>query len=181
MKSVGLILAKKGSKRLENKNFKEFLGKPMFVWNLERMLKIFNKVYVSSDYEFILETAKKMGAIAINRPDELCGDVPNIPVYQHALPFMDSPDIIVAVQANSPTIEESLIKKAKSIIENYGFNELMTCHKDYKIYGSIWAITVEKLKNYGDPFKPNPEVLLLDESIDIHTQEDFNSAIKQLN
>lgn len=179
MKSIGLMIAKKDSNRLKDKNFKEFCGKPMFVWNLEKMLKIFDKVYVSSDHDFILKKAEEMGAIGIKRPAELCGEVPNIPVYRHILENIESPDIIVAVQANSPTIKESLIKKAKKIMEEHQFEELLTCHHDFKLYGSIWAMTTERLKNYKDFYKQTPKILLVDDSVDIHTEEDLVKAKNQ--
>ena len=51
---VGLILAQGKSKRLEGKNRLLFKGKPMFLWNVEKCLKIFSRVYVSSDDDWIL-------------------------------------------------------------------------------------------------------------------------------
>jgi len=178
MISKGLMLVKKHSSRLYNKNAKRICGKPMFVWNLEKMVKIFDNVYVSSDDDKILEIVSKI-AIPIKRPAELCGDTPNIPVYQHALQFMDKPDIIVAVQANSPNIDEQLIEDAKYLME-YGYRELLTCHEDYSIYGSIWGLRVSHLEHYGNPYEPRPEILLMDPSIDIHTEEDFKKAEKWL-
>lgn len=44
MNSIALIIAKKESSRLPNKNTMDFFGKPIFVWNLEKMLKIFTEV-----------------------------------------------------------------------------------------------------------------------------------------
>jgi len=150
----------------------------MFLINVEKCLKIFKKVYVSSDSNEMLSKAKRMGAIPILRDKELCGDTPNIPVYQHALKFMPK-DIagIVAVQANSPTIELSVITGAKMLIEE-GKEEVMTCHEDRSIYGSVWAISLDKLMNYGDPYKPQPEVKIIDRSVDIHTMEDYLRALQ---
>jgi CMP-N-acetylneuraminic acid synthetase len=179
MKSVGLIIAKKDSERLKNKNFLDFCGKPMFVWNLEKMLKIFDKVYVSSDYDFILETAKNLGAIPIKRPSDLCGDAPSILVFKHAFKFMDNPEIIVSVQANSPTIEESLIKRAKELMERDLYNELATCRSDLKPYYSVWGIAKEKLLSYENPLDRTPKIFLVDDSVDIHTKEDLEEAFKQ--
>lgn len=170
-----LILAKSESKRLPNKNTLPINGVPMFVINLRKCLKIFDKVYVSSDNLEILDRAMKEGAIPIKRPKSLCGDTPNIDVYRHALKFIDGD--IVAVQANSPTIDKILIKNVKKIME-LGVEEIMTCHTGGKIYGSIWGITRERIKNYKDPFKPDPQLLIFDNSIDIHTQQDYNEAIK---
>ena len=119
-----LILAKKGSKRLRNKNILSFQGKPMFLVNVEKCLRIFDKVFVSSDSDYVLDQAEMAGAIPIKRGEELCGDVPNIPVYQHALQFMGETDGIVAVQANSPTIDINIIGLGKKLME-WGLNEVM--------------------------------------------------------
>lgn len=186
MKSTALIIAKKNSSRLKDKNFLNFCGKPMFIWNLEKCLKVFNEVYVSSDYNYILDEAKKLGAVPVKRPAELCqSDVPSIPVFKHALGFMDKPDIIVVVKADSPTLKIELIERAKELMEKYKYNELMTAYpvKGYEnknhLYGSIWALTKDRLENYQDGWKPEPEILLIDESIDIHTKEDFIKAEEQ--
>jgi CMP-N-acetylneuraminic acid synthetase len=149
----------------------------MFVWNMEKCRRLFTRTYVSSDSEAILEMAEDRGAIPIKRPLELCGDTPNIPVYRHALEYMDGVQKIFAVQANSPTLKESILYQAKSIMERYKFNELMTCHPGGKIYGSIWALTRERLIDYGDPYNPIPDILLLDRSTDIHTEDDLQKAL----
>lgn len=182
------MLAKGTSKRLPGKNLKDFNGKPTFLWNVEKCLKLFKKVYVSSDSEEILRIAKAAGAIPIHRGEELCGDVPDIPVFQHAFQEMGPVLGIVAVHANNPTIRPELIERIKYLIE-LGAPEVMTCHPmthgdDYhkqhnKIYGSIRGLRAARLLTYGNPYKPTPEILLVDESIEIETQESFDAALCQ--
>lgn len=152
----------------------------MFLVNLEKCLKIFDQVYVSSDSQYILDRAEAAGAIPILRGEELCGDTPNIPVYQHALKHMRDVDSIVAVQVNSPTIDINTIALAKHMVHVLAIDEVMTCHPDYSIYGSVWALRTSKLKRYGDPYKPKPEILIVDRSVDIHTLEDLNLAKRWL-
>ena len=60
----------------------------MFLVNTEKCLDIFDSVYVSSDSKEILKQAQEIGAIPILRSEDLCGDTPNIPVYQHALQYI---------------------------------------------------------------------------------------------
>lgn len=185
-KFVALMLVKKESKRLKNKNTKDFKGKPMFMWNLEKSLEIFDEVYVSSDSTEILDMAEAVGGIPILREEELCGDCPDIPVFQHALSEMSSEvEGLVAVHADTPLLDEKLIVLSKELL-SLGVQEIMTCRpmarkKEYKeqyngIYGSIRAMTVDRLRNYPDPYKPNPEVLLVDNSLEIETQKDFDKA-----
>lgn len=178
-KLAGLLLVKKNSKRLANKNCLPFNGGPMFLTNVNKCLELFDVTYVSSDDPEILALAKKAGAVPIQRGEELCGDTPNIPVYQHALKNMTS-DIegIVAVQANSPTINKQTIAVVKRLIEEFR-DEVMTCHEGGAIYGSAWGMTRERLENYGDPYHPNPDVKVVDISVDIHSIEDYNEALRQ--
>lgn len=178
MKIAGLILAKSDSRRLHNKNTLDFGGIPMFLVNVIKCVDIFDKVYVSSDSEDILDWADSRGAIAIKRPIELCGDIPNIPVYKHAMQFMDC-DALVAVQANSPNINPEVIKDVKKAMEHY--DEVMTVHSDGKIYGSVWGITRDKLMKRTDVyeiFNPEPEYKVVDFSIDVHTKKDYQLALE---
>jgi CMP-N-acetylneuraminic acid synthetase len=178
-RTAGLILAKSRSSRLTNKNTRDFKGKPMFLHAVEKCLKIFDVVYVSSDSQEILDQAKHAGAKTILRSEELCGDTPNIPVYQHAFACMEGEYDIVAVQANSPTVPEQVIYLAKHLIE-MGVDEVMTCHTDRQLYGSVWGISRKKLLDYGNPYAPEPSVLIVDNSVDIHTEEDLERALNQI-
>ena len=181
VKAAALIIARGGSKRLPGKNNLDFAGKPVFAWNIVKAKKFFPKVYFSSDSSEMLAAAKKFGAITIKRPPELAADdVANIPVFLHAFEGMDNPDMLVSLQSNSPTVPEDLIARALAIMEDPGILELTTVDRKLKIHGSIWAIKRERLLNYGDPFIYKAEVFMLDDSVDIHTREDFEQALLQL-
>lgn len=177
-KIVGLILAKKDSRRLKNKNILPFKGKPMFLVNVEKCVSIFDKVYVSSEDDDILDWADSRGAIAIKRPNNLCGDVANIPVYKHAMRYMDC-DAFVAVQANSPNVKVEIIERVKDALNYY--DEVITVHENGKIYGSVWGMSREKLESYKevyDYYNPTPQIKIYDVSIDIHTKKDYLKALK---
>lgn len=160
----------------------------MFLVNVKKCLKIFDEVYVSSDDEKILDLAYQAGAKIIKRDENLGGETPNIIVYKHALRRMGRVDGIVAVQANSPTVESNLIVIVKKLME-MGIQEVMTVHpiermfnyhdQHWYIYGSIWGLSRERLENYGDPYQPNPEVMLVDNSVDIETSDDMLKALEQ--
>lgn len=159
----------------------------MFLVNTKKCLQVFDDVYVSSDDKQILLLAQEAGARPIWRDEDLCGDVPNIPVYQHALKEMGHVGGIVAVQACSPTVDIELIRTAKVLMEQ-GYDEVMTCHpvtraltyheQHFNIYGSIWAISTRRLKVYPDPYRPNPQILLVDESKDVHNMDDYKQALR---
>jgi len=181
MHSAALIIARAGSTRLPGKNNLDFEGKPMFTWNILKAQKLFPAVYFSSDSKEMLAIAKTLGAHIIERPEELATEnVPNIPVFQHAYRFMDNPDMIVSLQSNSPTLPEARIKQALAIMEIPDIMELITMDTTLKVHGSIWALKKERLFHYGDPFIYKAEVFLMDDSVDIHTQKDFEKAREQL-
>ena len=64
MKSVCLIPARGGSKRIARKNIKSFFGKPLISWAIETAISsgIFDEVYVSTDDEEIASISKHYGA-----------------------------------------------------------------------------------------------------------------------
>ncbi|MBQ7920133.1 MAG: pseudaminic acid cytidylyltransferase [Lachnospiraceae bacterium] len=64
MKTVAIITARGGSKRIPRKNIKEFCGKPILAYSIEAALKsgLFDTVMVSTDDEEIAEIGKQYGA-----------------------------------------------------------------------------------------------------------------------
>ena len=64
MKSLAIITARGGSKRIPRKNIKDFLGKPIIAYSIEAAIEsgVFDEVMVSTDDEEIAEIAKKYGA-----------------------------------------------------------------------------------------------------------------------
>lgn len=64
MKTLAIIPARGGSKRIPRKNIKPFLGKPIIAYSIEAALqsKIFEEVMVSTDDLEIAEVAEKYGA-----------------------------------------------------------------------------------------------------------------------
>ena len=65
MKSIAIITARGGSKRIPRKNIKEFLGKPIIAYTIEAALasNMFDQVMVSTDDDEIAQIAKKYGAM----------------------------------------------------------------------------------------------------------------------
>ena len=63
-KSVAVITARGGSKRIPGKNIKPFHGKPIIQYSIEAALEsqCFDEIMVSTDDDVIAETALKLGA-----------------------------------------------------------------------------------------------------------------------
>lgn len=64
MKSIAIITARGGSKRIPRKNIKDFLGKPIIAYSIEKaiMSKVFDVVMVSTEDDEIAGIARKYGA-----------------------------------------------------------------------------------------------------------------------
>ena len=77
MKSVAIITARGGSKRIPHKNIRTFIDKPIICYAIEAALdsNVFDEVMVSTDDPEIAEIAKKAGAkVPFMRSDENAGD-----------------------------------------------------------------------------------------------------------
>lgn len=64
MKTIAIITARGGSKRIPRKNIKPFLGRPILLYSIEAALQsgIFDEVMVSTEDEEIAAIARKAGA-----------------------------------------------------------------------------------------------------------------------
>ncbi len=77
MSTSALIPARKGSKRIPGKNFKNFCGQPLIYWSIKVALEcpIINQVIVSTDCPHIASYSESIGAFVPElRPPHLCTD-----------------------------------------------------------------------------------------------------------
>lgn len=118
-KSLAVITARGGSKRIPRKNIKEFCGKPIIAYSIEAALKagIFDEVMVSTDDEEIAEIAGEYGA-----------SVPFMRSKEKADDFATTADVLLEV-----------IEEYKKIGKEY---DSICC-----IYPTAPFITSDKLKN----------------------------------
>jgi N-acylneuraminate cytidylyltransferase len=88
MKTVAIITARGGSKRIPGKNIKSFRGKPIITYSIETALKsgIFDYVMVSTDDEKIAEVSRRAGA-----------EVPFMRSQKNADDFSGTADVILEV------------------------------------------------------------------------------------
>lgn len=97
---VAIIPARGGSKRIPRKNIKQFFGKPLIAWVIEKALSAdcFDKIIVSTDDEEIAEVAKHYGAeVPYLRDVSLAGDhVATRPVINDTIRRLE----IMGVQAD---------------------------------------------------------------------------------
>tara|TARA_R110000851_G_scaffold241414_2_gene394018 strand:- start:302 stop:991 length:690 start_codon:yes stop_codon:yes gene_type:complete len=90
VKSIALIPARGGSKRISNKNIKIFCGKPLLYYAIKEALdsNLFDTVAVSTDSEDIASVAREYGAeILYMRSGKLSDDF--TPLWEVTLDFLD--------------------------------------------------------------------------------------------
>ena len=89
MKSIAIIPARGGSKRIPRKNIKSFCGKPIIAYSIEAALEsnIFDEVMVSTDDKEIAEIASSYGAkVPFFRSPEMSSDTAmTVPVLLEVL------------------------------------------------------------------------------------------------
>ena len=117
-KTIAVIPARGGSKRIPRKNIKPFCGKPMIAYSIEAAIRagIFDEIIVSTDDEEIADIAKTAGAsVPFMRPKELSDDYTVTgAVVEHAIKFLqargDRIKFVCTIYATAPLIDEFYIK-----------------------------------------------------------------------
>jgi len=128
MKSLAIIPARGGSKRIPGKNIKNFLGKPIISYSIQQALesKLFDTVMVSTDSKEIAEVAEAYGAsIPFLRSNENSDEfATTVDVLLEVLNEYKkkgiSFDIICCIYPTTPMIEFEVLKRAydKMIYDN---------------------------------------------------------------
>jgi len=185
-KIVFLTLAKENSNRLKNKNILNFSGKPLIHWTIAKIKKISKDHYINTDSEFILQYAKKLKVKTIIRSPKLRGDsIPSrhlmLDSFKH---FPKKTYAVIHVQANSPNLEIFKIKKVYDLLLHTDLEDVFSLNSNGEINGSFWGITLKKLKTYNfnkkihDHKSLKNECWVVDDSMDIHTKDEFKKAEK---
>jgi len=110
MHTVGIIPARKGSRRIPHKNTRMLGGKPLVVWTFEEALKAkeLDRVVVSTDDEEVKRLAEEhdIEVPFFPRPAEISTDCDTTLVVKHCVDFLeregDSIDVVVTLQPTSP-------------------------------------------------------------------------------
>lgn len=89
MRSLGLIPARGGSKRLPNKNIASLNGKPLISYAIDSALAsdAFDEIIVSSDDEAVLEVARRYPVTIHERPARLARD--DVSVLEFSLELLE--------------------------------------------------------------------------------------------
>jgi N-acylneuraminate cytidylyltransferase len=144
MKTIAIIPARGGSKRLPNKNILSLGGIPLIAHSIlyaQENKAIIDAIYVSTDDETIKEIALQYGAKVIDRPKNLSGDLePTVSALRHVLESVQTDvENVVLLQATNPLRPQNLLEEAFEVYQNGNYDSLFTVSRNHQKLGKIVA------------------------------------------
>lgn len=131
MKTLALIPARAGSKRLPGKNIAMIGGKPLIWWTIDAARRAKLPIAVSTDHDAIAAYAQTEGCSVISRPAEFATDAASsLDVVRHAALMEQRAgrvwDAICLLQPTSPLRAAEDIRIALDIMASYGADAVVS-------------------------------------------------------
>jgi len=154
--ACAIILARKNSVRLPNKNKKLFASKPLIFWTIEAALKsnVFDRIFCFTDDDYVKKLCVKNNVeTIIKRPKKLSGS--NISSLKTIKFFLDeifkiekyNPHWVTLLQPTSPLRSSMHIKESYSLLSKNKCDSLISVKKIKSSYNNLKYISNKKLKN----------------------------------
>jgi len=132
MKSIAIIPARGGSKRIPRKNIKDFLGKPIITYPIETAInsQLFSKVIVSTDDKNIADISEKHGAqIPFLRSNKNSDDFATInDVFVEVINWFNNNneefDFYCIILPTTPLLSIDLLKQGFDFLKNSDFDSI---------------------------------------------------------
>lgn len=159
MKTLIVIPARGGSKRIPRKNLRIMCGKPLICYSIENARAIRDEmspdvdVAVSTDDEELGGIVAKRGVEVIARPAELATDSVTLdPVIYHAVNYMEEEkgityDTVITMQATSPTLALSTVRDALEYFESHDYDTVISASNRPHLSWGV-SSTGEYVRNY---------------------------------
>jgi CMP-N-acetylneuraminic acid synthetase len=142
MKTIAIIPARGGSKRLPQKNVKVLGEYPLLAHSIlyaQSNNKIIDEIYITTDDEEIKKTALEFGAKVIDRPQSLSGDLePTVSALKHVLQSIEEEvENVVLLQPTNPLRPQNLLDDAFEIYQKENYDSLFTVSRNHQKFGKI--------------------------------------------
>jgi N-acylneuraminate cytidylyltransferase len=173
MSVIGIIPARKNSKRLPGKNTINLAGKPLIEYTFESASGCLNldRIILTTDDPRCIEIAHNFPRIEVpfTRPDEISNDKStDLDVFQHVLNFLldegDSPQLLVHLRPTSPLRTTQHIDLGVEMLRtNPGFTSLRSVAPSEVSIFKLYNIIDDKLESPipgASEFKNHPDQLL---------------------
>jgi pseudaminic acid cytidylyltransferase len=200
MKSIAIIPARGGSRRIPNKNVRHFHGKPIIGYSIEtaRESGLFSRIIVTTDSDYIASVARDFRAeIVLRKPEYAVDSVGTQEVmrqtmrqvvndYEHG---RENAELACCIYATAPLMSSvdlarglaELHENRKAFAYSCGFDQSITGPTTPNLadagqfyWGHTWAFIG------GVPLKDHSSMVLVDSDrvCDINTEEDWQRAEK---
>ncbi len=174
MKIVALLPMKANSERVKGKNFKNFCGKPLFKWVLDKLLDIneISEVIINTDaqeilYENGMEDNEKI--LVRNRRKEICGDLVSMNlIINDDVQNIDA-DIYLMTHTTNPLISIDTIKKAIS-----KFTKALESNQNIDSLFSVNLIQERYYDSAAKPINHDPNNLVRTQDLEPWFKENSN-------
>lgn len=151
MKTIAIIPARGGSKRIPKKNIINFMGKPIIAWTIEAAVNsgIFDKIILSTDSEEIAEVGRAYGLevpfLRLEKNDDISpvSEATIAAVKQAEEYYNESYDIVVQLMANAPLRNENDIKDQYNCFIDSNIDFQLSCFK-FGWMNPWWAAKLNK-------------------------------------
>ncbi len=142
MKTIAIIPARGGSKRLPSKNSLNLGGIPLIAHSIlyaQKNSAIIYEIYVSTNDEVVKKIALHYGVKVIDRPESLSGDFePTVSALKHVLESIDDEvENVVLLQPTNPLRPDYLLKEAFEIYQKQNYDSLFTVSRNHQKLGKL--------------------------------------------
>jgi CMP-N,N'-diacetyllegionaminic acid synthase len=178
MRTIAIIPARGGSKRLVGKNIYPLNGKPLIAYTIEacRQCEFIDDIYVSSDDDEILAVATEYGAKALKRPSALADDqTPKVVAIRQAVndPLVlndGEVETVLIAQANSPQITHQQLNDGFELMKQHNLWEVMSADENGVQNAAFRLVKRHALFN---EFLSAHCGFVVANNVDVHTIEDI--------
>lgn len=187
-KTIAVIPARAGSKRLPNKNIRLLAGKPLVFYaiNEARKSQFISEVYVSTENEEIATISENCGAKVVSRPMELANDEATTDsVLKHFIEYLNFDGNVVLLQPDNPLRIVDDIDGALNEFYRWEPSILASCGPSGEYNGAIWIFNTKDYKDANFLWREltyiNPFVYLMSarkSRANIHYQQDLEETEK---
>lgn len=141
-KTIAIIPARGGSKRLPNKNILDLRGIPLIAHSInyaKANSEIIDDVYVSTNDLEIQKIALEYGAKVILRPEEISGDLaPTVSALKHVIQNCEGTiENVILLQPTNPLRPKNLLKEAFNKFLESKADSLFTVSRNHQKFGTI--------------------------------------------
>jgi N-acylneuraminate cytidylyltransferase len=142
MKTIAIIPARGGSKRIHKKNIQLLGGLPLIVHSIlyaKENSDVIENIYVSTDDAEIKKIALQLSVKVIDRPLSISGDLePTVSALKHVLESIDSDvENVVLLQPTNPLRPQNLLKETFKKYKKDKLDSVFTVSRNHQKLGKI--------------------------------------------